>query len=176
MVYITNISMKYIVHCNLSENSIKDIIYFHQQNVKILNSLRAKQNFFIPIINFNGEHYDKIKNSISKNISKLETFRVNISKFKNDSNKNLYMLIEQKGFLCTIQRIFEEELIQNKIKNYEILSKWDHFYIDYANSKNNIDINSNINFPNFIKVNSVNICTVSYKKINIIDSINLRNI
>lgn len=169
--------MKYVVHCNLSENSVKDIIYFHQKNIKVFNFLRAKQNFFIPIINFNADHYLKIKNSIFRNISKLETFRVGISRFKSDSNKSLYVLIEQKGFLRTVQRIFEEELLQNKIKNYEILNKWNHFYIEYAIiNKNNIDINSNISFPRFIKINRIDICTLNYKKINIIDSIYLKNV
>ena len=45
----------------------------------------------------------------------------NISNIKQDLTKNIYLLIEPKGFLSTIQRILEEELILNDIKNYELL-------------------------------------------------------
>lgn len=168
--------MKYLISCNLTDESIENLNYFQSQNIKSFKNLKSKQNFFIPILSLNYEHYTKIKNSIFKNLSKIQTFRVNISNIKHDLTKNIYLLIEPKGFLSTIQRILEEELILNDIKNYEKLNKWNYFYVDYM-SFNKINVNlSDILFPNYVKINSLNILKLNHKKNNLIDSIQFKNI
>lgn len=168
--------MKYLINCNLTEKSIENLNYFQSQNIKSFKNLKSKQNFSIPIISLDYEHYAKIKNSIFKNFSKIQTFRVNIATIKHDLNKNIYLLIEPKGFLSTIQRLLEEDLISNDIKNYEKLNKWNYFYVDYMSfNKLNIDLND-ILFPNYIKINSLNILKYNHKKNNLVDSIQFKNI
>ncbi len=108
-------------------------------------------------------------------ISKFSKFRVNISSIKTDASNTVYMLIEQKGFLSGIRRIFEEELTNNGFKDYELLVKWNHFYVEcnYLNKIHSEPLNNQIS-PNFVKVNSIKICCVTDKKI--INSIKFKNI
>ena len=168
--------MKYIIFCNLTEKSIKELKYCEGLNLKSFKSLKQLHNFCIPLVSFNIESYSKIKMQISKKLSKLQTFRINIDSVKKDTNKHLYLLIEQKGFLNTIKRTFEEELCKIENTNFEILTKYDSFYIDFMFSNSN---NTNINkllYPKFLKVHSIEIMKLSYKKHNLIDLVNLKSI
>lgn len=168
--------MKYIVFCNLTEKSIEELKYYEELNLKSFRSLKQINNFCIPLVSFNLESYLKIKTSIFKKLTKLQTFRINIDNIKKDNNKHLYLLIEQKGFLTTLKRIFEEELWQYENNNFEIITKYDSFYIDFMFSNSN---NANINkllYPKFLKVNSIEIMKWSYKKHNLIDLINFKKI
>lgn len=170
--------MKYLVRCGFTKETINDLKYFEGKNLKQFRFLKPKQNFFIPIISLNSDSYNKIKNNIIQSFNKLYTFRVNISNINYDENKNIYLIIEPKGFLLTIQRIFEEELNFNNVKNYEKLNKYDNFYMDYLSS-NKLNINlDNISFPNFLKINSIEILKFNhnYKKSILIESIKLKNI
>ena len=168
--------MKYLICCNLTEESIKDLKYYENKNLNTYDSLRSKKYFYIPIINLNQEEYNKIKKSIAKHLEKLDAFRVQISNIKMDSNKNIYLLIEPKGFLSKIYRILEETLTEYKINSSYKLIKWECFYLNYMyTSKTNFDI-KNISFPDHIRVNSIDLIKLNFKKFTIIDSIKLKNI
>lgn len=168
--------MKYLICCNLTEQSIKDLKYFESKNIESYNFLKSKKYFYIPILSLNQEEYSKIKKIIARNLEKLDSFRVQISDVRLDSNKNIYLLIEQKGFLSKVHRIIEETLIDNKLNVPYKLIKNDHFYINYMYASiQNFDIN-NIKFPDHLRVNSIDLVKLNFKKFSIIDSIKLKNI
>lgn len=166
--------MKYIVYSKLTEESIRELRCYEELNLKLFKSSKQISNFYIPLFSFHHENYSKIKNSITKKLVKINTFRVNINSIKKDSNKHVYLLIEQKGFLNTIRRTFEEELSEIQNSNFEILTKNDNFYIDFMNvTKYN---QHNIVFPQYLKVGSIDIMKWCYKKNNLIDSIKFKKI
>lgn len=166
--------MKYVVYCKLTEESIRDLRHFEGLNLKSFKSSKQILNFYIPLLSFHHDNYSKIKNSIVTKLKKINTFRVNIDSIKKDSNKHAYLLIEQKGFLNTIKRTFEEELCEIENSNFEILTKHDHFYIDFMNI---IKYNqNNIMFPSYVKVGSIDVMKWCYKKNNLIDSIKFKKI
>ena len=168
--------MKYSICCNLTEESIKDLKYHEHKNLNSNIYLRSKKYFYIPIVNINQDEFNKIKKPISKQIEKLDAFRVQLSNIKMDSNKNIYLLIEPKGFLCKINRIVEENMIEHKINLSNKLIKWECYYIGYMyTSKNNLDL-STISYPDHLRVNSIDLIKLNFKKFSIIDSIKLKNI
>ncbi len=167
--------MKYLVRCNLSDKSIRELLYFTDINNKNNKLIKNRINFNIPVIEFICNNYSKKKLNLLQKFQKIQTFRVNFSDIKFNNNY-IYLLIDTLGFLSMIKRVLKEDLSLNEI-HYNDISKWGCFYIEYMhiNDKASIDLNK-INFPNYVKISGVDILTYSNKKGTLIDSIKLKNI